>query len=242
VPASSIHGLREGHRRVTPIIAALGWVACTQSLDFDELSYGKIPTPVAYWPLEDDGADRTGDHDATIDAVEGSPRFTAGHSGRGLAFLDQRGALVVDSLSGASFPKRGALAIWTRADELPTSRHRLFGRVTKPDNPSAPSPFALSLQGDRFIWGSTASDKASFIEGAAASRWALVVAEWDVSARRRVLYVRQERGASAFREEPLDDAPDVSSEAFTLEHPAGVIDEVRLFDRVLERKELDALD
>jgi hypothetical protein len=241
--------------------AALALSGCLLTLDFDGISDGRSravpPTPTSYWPLdEEDGtsaADVKGGHDGALISVSGSPHFTGaagdtnerGHRGGALAFRGGDGAFVVADLSKTRFPRRGTFAFWTRVSSPPSERRLLFSAnvpTAGGGDPATPRPLELSVEGDRFVWNSTSSARASFVDGVVANVWFLVAVSWDLEAGARAIYARPDGGRSSYAVEGLAEGLSVADATFELEHPAGLVDELRLFDRVLTRAELDAID
>ncbi len=233
-------------------MAASLLAGCLATLDFSGISDGRselrIPPAVAYWPLDEPSgaslaADVAGGNTGVIVQVADSPHFVPdGYRGGALLFPRSDGAVTVASLSQASFPRRGALAMWTRAEALPSDRRLLFAARDGAKQVGA-NPLELSLERDRFVWSSARSDTSSFVDGVVVGRWFLVVAMWDVGDQKRAIYVREDGGRNSLIEAPLFTTDvDLSDVTFELEHPAGRIDEVRLFDHMLVRAELDAIE
>jgi hypothetical protein len=217
--------------------------ACSLSLDFDGISDGKsratVPPPIAYFRLDDaSGAvtatDSIGDHEGSLVVVSGSPRFAEGRRGGALVFSEGRGALLVTRK--ASFPRRGSLAMWTHAAGLPEDRRLLFAARTS----TSGRFLQLALERDRLVWISGA--QGSYIDGVRPGRWVLVVALWDAERSVRALYVREDGGRSDYFQSSGVIDVDATATTIEVEHPSGAIDDVRLFDRMLTRAEMDAID
>jgi hypothetical protein len=198
---------------------------------------------LAYWSFDDETngivPDLTGHHH---DGQLGSGASLAPGKDGGQALAS---TMTVQSLSGRDFPLQGTLSFWLRADftgqvadvnifdAWESSRSHLFVRV-----PNA-SPFALQVACQ--IPGQVQFPFGALFNNPASNTWTHVVVSWDAVLYTVAAYVdgnllAQGNGGALASWTPSD-----QQFVFASNFPKGLVDDARVYSRVLSAAEVSTI-
>lgn len=222
--------------------------SCTLALPIDSLA-GGLPKPISHYGFEETAgelaADDIGGQSASVDGEQSPPTWSAaGKRGRGLEFAAD-GYVTITGRSGASFPRRAAVAVWLRIHALPPATDDLpevFGAFVDDDH--APVMVKLAPNGALLVDATTIATNARTqlaTDPLTLERWHLVVLGWDEPARTASVSVRPEGGVLIVKTGPLPDGFSFGAPTMFFGPRASSFDELRIWNRPLTRSELDML-